>query len=319
MIKIHFLNVGHGDCTIIEHQSGNITVVDICNGGELREEDAAEIAEELGISPVGMINAVDETKMTPYEILRASGYGRELENPIKFYEARYKKKPIFRYIQTHPDMDHMRGLVALQTQNIPIINFWDTRHNKTISDFFAGDEEEWKRYLEYREGKTNAKLLHLNRGDVGNYYNSHEHPDLEGDGLHILAPTPETTNQANKDANWNNHSYVLWLKYKDVCVILGGDAEAEVWGSIVEKYGKNISCHVLKASHHGRDSGYHDDALALMSPLYTIVSVGKKPDTDASNKYKKHSKNVWSTRWKGNITCTITDEGKFYMESQYDN
>ena len=29
MAKIHFLNVGHGDCTVIEHNNGNLTVIDI--------------------------------------------------------------------------------------------------------------------------------------------------------------------------------------------------------------------------------------------------------------------------------------------------
>ena len=44
-----------------------------------------------------------------------------------------------------------------------------------------------------------------------------------------------------------------------------------------------------------------------MSPKYTILSVGKKPDNDASNKYRKYSENVWSTRWKGDITLEISD------------
>lgn len=30
-MKVHFLNVGHGDCTIIEHESGHITMIDINN------------------------------------------------------------------------------------------------------------------------------------------------------------------------------------------------------------------------------------------------------------------------------------------------
>ncbi len=36
MVKIHFLNVGHGDCTIIEHHIGNITMIDINNSKTLR-------------------------------------------------------------------------------------------------------------------------------------------------------------------------------------------------------------------------------------------------------------------------------------------
>ena len=35
MLKVHFLNVGHGDCTIIEHSNGNLTVIDINNAKDL--------------------------------------------------------------------------------------------------------------------------------------------------------------------------------------------------------------------------------------------------------------------------------------------
>jgi len=55
-----------------------------------------------------------------------------------------------------------------------------------------------------------------------------------------------------------------------------------------------------------------------MSPTVTIVSVGKKPETDASNKYRQYSTHVWSTRWKGNIIFTINDDGKVTYDTQYD-
>jgi hypothetical protein len=37
MAKIHFLNVDEGDCSIIEHDNGKITMIDICCG-KLRKE-----------------------------------------------------------------------------------------------------------------------------------------------------------------------------------------------------------------------------------------------------------------------------------------
>ncbi|HZS16312.1 MAG TPA: hypothetical protein VFA51_00095 [Candidatus Udaeobacter sp.] len=46
MTRIHFLNVGHGDCTIIEHASGHITMVDINNSDSLDEDTRRELAEE---------------------------------------------------------------------------------------------------------------------------------------------------------------------------------------------------------------------------------------------------------------------------------
>jgi len=33
MPKVHFLNVCEGDCTVIEHNSGHVTVIDVCNAG----------------------------------------------------------------------------------------------------------------------------------------------------------------------------------------------------------------------------------------------------------------------------------------------
>lgn len=32
MSVIHFLNVNEGDCNIIQHGSGRVTVIDVCNG-----------------------------------------------------------------------------------------------------------------------------------------------------------------------------------------------------------------------------------------------------------------------------------------------
>ena len=55
-----------------------------------------------------------------------------------------------------------------------------------------------------------------------------------------------------------------------------------------------------------------------MSPEFTIVSVGKKPKTDATNKYKQYSTHVWSTRWKGNIRFELNIDGTGTYYTQYD-
>ena len=97
---------------------------------------------------------------------------------------------------------------------------------------------------------------------------------------------------------------------REKSVILGGDAEEEVWENLVETYGDDLKCDVLKASHHGRDSGYHLRAVQTMNPKHVIVSVGKKPGTDASGKYYRQESEVLSTRWRGNISLTIDALGE---------
>jgi hypothetical protein len=51
--------------------------------------------------------------------------------------------------------------------------------------------------------------------------------------------------------------------------------------------------------------------------VYHICCCRTKPETDASNKYRNYSKNVWSTRWRGNITLTIDGNGKGTIQPEY--
>jgi len=47
MLRVHFLNVGHGDCTIIKHPSGRLTMIDVNNSQDFDPETfAEELAEE---------------------------------------------------------------------------------------------------------------------------------------------------------------------------------------------------------------------------------------------------------------------------------
>jgi hypothetical protein len=53
MLRIHFLNVGHGDCTIISHPSGRLTMIDINNSQDYDEESFNELlAEERRKVPI---------------------------------------------------------------------------------------------------------------------------------------------------------------------------------------------------------------------------------------------------------------------------
>ena len=109
MPTIHFLNVKDGDCSIIEHYSGHKTVIDVCNAKPVdpRREAlmATEAKAERGIS--------GNFQQKKYPV-----------NPIS-YMRDHGINDIFRYVQTHPDMDHMDGIEALFDEFSPA-NFHDT-------------------------------------------------------------------------------------------------------------------------------------------------------------------------------------------------
>jgi competence protein ComEC len=363
MLRVHFLNVGHGDCTIVEHPSGRITMVDVNNGVELDDSSQGEILTELHynqaqgltrqptlaeilagnsstprtlgglLSQGGLAQAARPTGLglgllsgtVPNQggpalglmgllgrdkkrELQEAGYKIGLTNPVDYFLREFSGRSVFRYVQSHPDLDHMRGLAAMREHGIEIVNFWDTEHSKVPEFKNGADKTEWSTYQQLRSSSSNPSVLRLYRGATGSFWNSDPNGYDDHDGIEILSPTREIVHRANQQGNSNNLSYVLRITYLGYRIVLGGDADADVWEELAAHYGANLRCDVLKASHHGRDSGYFADAVALMDPRYTIVSVGKKPDTDASNKYRRYCNNVWSTRWYGNLTLQISRE-----------
>lgn len=315
-MRASFLNVGHGDCTVIEHASGRLTVVDVNNCLELDDETLAEVREYYGDSASKL---AEVPGVRTFGMLKEAGYNIELTNPIEFLRKNYLGKDIFRYIQSHPHLDHMNGLEQLKAHNIEIVNFWDTEHDFTPELTNDADLASWNEYKRLRRSVNGSpKVLRHSYGASGTFWNQEPDGVKGGDGIEILHPNRLTLKKIQDSGNVNNLSYVLRVILGEVKIILAGDAEKEVWDDLVSGYGDKLKCDVLKASHHGRDSGFHEKAMELMNPQFTIVSVGRKPETDASGRYRKYCKNVWSTRWKGNIVITCDVSGHRTIKSQYD-
>ncbi len=307
--KIHYLNVGHGDCTLIEHPSGRITMIDINNSKSLPEGDEVALAASLGIS-------LSQFRMGTFQTKSWEEYYRSLlVDPRDYWNAHFGGRNLFRYIQTHPDLDHMGGLASLfWGEKVPLENFWDYDHAKTMTktDFGHGrhDWNDWLAYEYLRDGQradgTTHKVIKRLRDETGDYWTE--------DGLTILGPTPNLIEYCDRIGKYNNASYVLRLDYGGRGVILPGDAEKPAWDSIEAHYDTaDLTCDILKAAHHGRESGYSKTAVTAMSPSFVICSVGKKPDTDASDEYRSHGAKVLSTRYHGTITVQIWADGEIWI------
>lgn len=313
MMRLHFLNVGHGDCTIIEFPSGRKMMVDINNAKSLDKETEKELVEYYAMD----YSSYALNKLFGRNLLAIDkGYNIELTDPVDYYKSIWGTDELFRFVCTHPDMDHLSGLHRLYTQEkIGITNLWDSDHafNKSDDDFKDSpyDKNDWDTYQELRKKTSSPKVLHLERHANAQYFNE--------DGIYLLASTKELKKLAHDKDEPNHLSYVLLIQYGKTKAILGGDATAEVWQDILDSFGSDfLKSSILKAAHHGRESGYHEEVVKAINPQYTIASVGKKPKTDATNKYNNYSENVWSTRWKGNIVLTCQDDGTIEAITQYD-
>lgn len=312
MLTLHFLNVGHGDCTFVEFPSGRLAMIDINNTKSLPGEDVDALAEAKGLSAWEFKMArLVEGKRSWDEY-----YKSLLADPYDYYCDKLQGRSIFRYIQTHPDMDHMSGLNRFFWQEkVPFGCFWDVAHAKECDEESFDNSPysylDWLVYELLRNGRgpddSGHKVIKNLRGAAGNYWTD--------DDIQILSPTKELVESCNSKESFNDCSYVLKISYAGRNVILPGDAESSSWESILDQYGNaSLKCDILKASHHGRKSGYDEEAVDAMSPDVVICSVGKKPSTDASTQYASHGAKVISTRYHGTITVKIWYDGDIWVE-----
>jgi hypothetical protein len=207
----------------------------------------------------------------------------------------------------------MRGLARL-LQARRVGEFWHPTSTKATPQFRGdGDRDDWEAYQTVLSGRSGVSTL-SSPAAVPPHVLSPGWPQQQGEAIHVLSPTQPLVNWCNGRGDSNNISYVLALDYAGRRVILGGDAEVVAWHHMVERYGSALSCWVLKASHHGRDTGHHGPALDLLRPNCVIVSVGKKLDTDAHRKYKEWCADVRSTRRHGTIVLRMYPNGSHDLE-----
>lgn len=305
MERLHFLNVNEGDCTWIQHCSGRDTIVDICNGNavDVKRNDGIALLEELAKAttiggPQGNYNQAEYPT-----------------NPIQYFKQMGLGKSVFRFILTHPDMDHLDGIKRLFS-NYKVINFWDTDNNKTMdfSDLRGSGkykEWDWEYYRRIRNNNKAPKVLQLLAGSEGEYYGN--------DGIEILSPTENLIAKANNTNDYNTSSYVL-LFTTNYCkkVLLEGDSDEVAWDSIMENYSNDlIDIDVLIAPHHGRKTGGCSKYLDWLNPKITLFGNAKSKHLDYGSWNNMGLKHITNNQ-AGNIMVDFSEpfEAKVYVSNE---
>ena len=269
MLKVDFLNVGKGNCVVAKFPSGKLAVIDIDN------------------SRVELDNP--------------------LQDPIEFLDANYPHESIFRFILTHPDMDHMSGLDELQRSRA-ILNFWDTQNDKTVdmTKMHLGgyNQADWNCYQNLRMREENPKILHIYQGDEEMDY-------WKEDRIKILGPSREMVAKANDTNDYNHCSYVLMIEHEGIRILLGGDATQESWRDICDFHGEaELAAHVFLAPHHGSSSNIEKDVFQHIDPDYVIISDHYGHSYDYNFYNGLANAQVYSTKHFGNISVRVSSTNK---------
>jgi beta-lactamase superfamily II metal-dependent hydrolase len=195
---------------------------------------------------------------------------------VKELKSEATGKGVTRFISTHSDDDHIRGLAYLH-QHMNILNFYCVKNFATKKEGCWTDD--FTQYCNLRDDPS--KAFYLYRGCTRKWMNE-DNDERKNAGINILWPITSNSEyqQALTDAavgeSPNNISPIFTYGLKDgVTAIWMGDLET----SFQEKVKNTItlpSVDVLFAPHHGRSSGkVIPEWLEQMSP--NLIVIGEAP------------------------------------------
>ncbi len=189
---------------------------------------------------------------------------------------------------THPDGDHYGGCPAV-LQRYQVKNIITNGVQKSNDPFWLA----WIKYSVLE--KSNNKII-----------NDKEEMTIGNEKIIFLAPSDDLVMDQNKSGG-NNSSVIFLLKSPLGKFLFTGDMEMPLEDALVSKYcPSSTSClaldaDYLKVGHHGSDSSSGEKFLSLVSPKYSIVSVGP-------NKYGHPSLRVLRKLWRVGSQIWRTDE-----------
>lgn len=210
-----------------------------------------------------------------------------LEKIIK--ETSYFDRTIDVMEETHPDADHITGLIpVLEKFNVKeIILSYAKSDTKIFNDL--------NNHIKNEQSETHV----AQSGDIIDFH----------DGVIVKVIYP-ASNYIVKKNDTNDASVSVEVIYGDESFLLTGDLPSTEEQKLISGgLTKNIT--VYKAGHHGSKYSSGELLLTYIKPEYSIISAGKDnkyghPNIEAIERLQKYSKEILSTIDRGTISF-ITD------------
>lgn len=245
-MKVHFIDVGQGDSTLLQLATGENVLVDAGTDG--KGEKVVAYLKSLGVKKLDYV------------------------------------------IATHPDADHIGGMVD-------VINAF------TIGTFIDSGKVHTTQTFEnmlHAIDKENIKYINPQKGQVFEYDESIE---SYFQVLHV---------DANASDN-NDASIVIKGGYCNKDLALMGDAGVDIESKILNTF-DNLGVEILKAGHHGSNTSSSLEFLKATSPEAVILSYGADnnyghPHQEVLANIKAIGAKAYSTAQEGTIIATINCEG----------
>jgi competence protein ComEC len=192
-------------------------------------------------------------------------------------ERSFFDKNIDIVVATHPDLDHIAGLVAvLKKYTVTTILMTTNEGDSGAAEAFAAAAPQ-----------EDAQIILADAGQVLQLGASTT--------IQVFAPTGDESKLES-----NTASIVLRVVYGNTSFMLTGDAPLEIENYLVKTYGSQLDSDVLKLGHHGSKTSTSDAWLDTVTPQYAVVSAG------VGNRYGHPHQDVMQRVFKRNIQTSHT-------------
>jgi competence protein ComEC len=182
--------------------------------------------------------------------MMVDGGSSSSESKLKSFMAKVGVTELGYIVLTHPDEDHVGGLDV-------VVDKWATSETVIYAPRVIKDTIAFENFAT----AVQSKGLLLTAPVSGSAFS------LGSATGKILAPNQE------KYDDTNNYSIVLKVFTANGSFLLMGDAEEYSENQILSKY--NVDSDVLKVGHHGSSSSTSVVLYKAVSPVYSVISVGK--------------------------------------------
>ncbi len=234
---------------------------------------------EVSYLDIGQGDATLISYLGKYQILIDGGpSGRKLLEELGKQMPIMDKK-IEIVILTHPDFDHLAGLI-------------DVVKNYEVGVFLGNGASADTQIFEELE----SVLLEKN---IEKEILTEDSKISIGNNLNFEIFNPDDATLESKDRNEN--SIVLRMDFGINSFLFTGDATGDIEKDMITD-GENIDVDWLKIGHHGSKHSTTEEFLVATSPKFTIISVG------ARNKYKHPAVEVLELIGKVGVPILRTDE-----------
>lgn len=235
---------------------------------------------------------------------------------------------------THAHDDHIKGIGDLYDR-YQVIELWWPQHGEELA--IAGNYEEFERVEEEHRAAHEGEEDEYLKWPQGSRSHWTTFADGEVTVRCFSPPgyidPSEDLDEEEAKRVVHENCMVLKFSYKGVCVMLSGDSSKPCWERVVDYYkGRTeeetgtevLKCQILHASHHGSRTFVKDstddeaylEALELIEPEFVVISVGpdskhEHPHDDMLEIYEEKvgSEKVLQTCVSGTVRLEVDEEG----------